>query len=151
MKQVDFCAKAKNYAGPYIGVRDVTQQVEAALVWDSAYARKKLIEILSFTGDEGRAPRQYSYSASDKVHPKMDLRAYIDQGIWLIDATYTYLCYTGDYSLLDEVCGYYNFDGFSQKDRAGQTVRFSDRKDSVLAHLIAIADLKGEMKVEIID
>ena len=140
MRQVDFCAKAKNYAGPYIGVRDVTQQVEAALVWDNAYARRKIVEILSFTGDEGRAPRQYSYSASEKVPPKMDLRAYIDQGIWLIDATYTYLCYTGDYSILDEVCGYYNFDGFSMKERAGQTVRFSDRKDSVLQHLIAIAD-----------
>lgn len=140
MKQVDFCARAKNYAGPYIGVRDVTQQVEAAIVWDSAYVRKKLIEVLSFTGDEGRAPRQYSYPASSKVPPKMDLRAYIDQGIWLIDAVYTYLAYTGDYSILDEVCGYYNFDGFSMKDRTGQTVKFSSRRDSVLEHLIAIAD-----------
>ena len=140
MRQVDFCAKAKNYAGPYIGVRDVTQQVEAAIVWDPVYARKKIIEVLSFTGDEGRAPRQYSYAASEKVPPKMDLRAYIDQGIWLIDAAYTYLCYTGDYSVLDEVCGYYNFDGFSMKERAGQTVKFSARRDSVLEHLIAIAD-----------
>ena len=140
MRQVDFCAKAKNYAGPYIGVRDVTQQLEAAIAWDSTYARKKLIEILSFTGDEGRAPRQYSYAASEKVPPKMDLRAYIDQGVWLIDAAYTYLSYTGDYSILDEVCGYYNFDGFSQKDRTGQTVKFSARRDSVLQHLLAITD-----------
>ncbi len=140
MRQVDFCAKAKNYAGPYIGVRDVTQQVEAALIWDPVYARKKIVEILSFTGDKGRAPRQYSYAASEKVPPKMDLRAYIDQGIWLIDAAYTYLSYTGDYSVLDEVCGYYNFDGFSMKERAGQVVRFSQRRDSVLEHLIAITD-----------
>lgn len=140
MRQVDFCARAKNYAGPYIGVRDVTQQVEAAIVWDPAYARKKIIEVLSFLGDEGRAPRQYSYAASEKVPPKMDLRAYIDQGIWLIDAAYTYLCYTDDYSILNEECGYYNFDGFSRKERAGQMVRFSKRRDSVLEHLIAIAD-----------
>ena len=113
MKQVDFCAKAKNYAGPYIGVRDVTQQVEAATIWDAEYARKKIIEILGFTGEEGRAPRQYSYPASEKVPPKMDLRAYIDQGVWLIDAAYTYLSYTGDYSILDEECGYFDFSGFS--------------------------------------
>ena len=140
MKQVDFCAKAKNYAGPYIGVRDVTQQLEAAIAWDPTYARKKLIEILAFTGDEGRPPRQYSYPASDEVPPKMDLRAYIDQGVWLIDAAYTYLSYTGDFSILDEECGYYNFDGLSKMDRAGQTVRFSARRDSVLQHLIAITD-----------
>jgi len=140
MKQVDFCAKAKNYAGPYIGVRDVTQQVEAATIWDAEYARKKIIEILGFTGEEGRAPRQYSYPASEKVPPKMDLRAYIDQGVWLIDAAYTYLSYTGDYSILDEECGYFDFSGFSMKDRAGQTVKFSSRRDSVLEHLIVITD-----------
>lgn len=132
MKQVEFCARAKNYAGALIGVRDVFQQVQAAIFWVPEYARKKLVEVLNFIGEDGRAPRQYSYPKTPDSLPEMDLREYIDQGLWVISTFYTYLSFTGDYSVLQEECGYYKFvDG---------KVEFSSRRDSALQHLLAITD-----------
>lgn len=130
--QTEFCARAKNYAGPFIGIRDVFQQLEAALAWIPAYCRGKIVEALGFIGEDGRAPRQYSYPPDGNTPPKMDLRAYIDQGVWIISTVYTYLCYTDDYSLLDEECGYYKF--------SGNTVSLCDKRDSVLDHLVSICD-----------
>ena len=132
VRQAEFCARAKNYAGPFIGIRDIFQQVEAAIAWIPEYCRGKIVEALNFIGDNGRAPRQYSYPANAWTPPKMDLRAFIDQGVWIISTVYTYLCYTDDYSILDEICGYYHFEG--------DTVQLCDRKDSVLDHLMSITD-----------
>ena len=131
-KQTEFCARAKNYAGPLIGVRDIFQQLEAAILWIPDYCRKKIVEALGFVGDDGRCPRQYSYPDNPAVLPEMDLREYVDQGVWVISTVYAYVSLTGDYSILNEVCGYYKF--------KGQTVDFSNRKDSVCDHLIAICD-----------
>lgn len=131
-KQVEFCARAKNYAGPLLGVRDVFQQIEASNLWIPEYCRKKIVEALAFIGDDGRAPRQYSYPDNPSVLPEMDLREYIDQGNWILTTAYRYLTLTNDYSMLDEVCGYYKFNK--------RKVEFSSRKDSVLDHLTAIAD-----------
>lgn len=131
-RQTEFCARAKNYAGPYIGIRDIFQQLEAAIMWIPEYCREKIVEALHYIGKDGRAPRQYSYPKTKEVLPAMDLRPYIDQGVWIISTVYTYLCYTGDYSILDEECGYYKFDG--------NKVAFSKQQDSVLAHLIRIAE-----------
>ena len=61
----------------------------------------------------------------------MDLRPFIDQGVWIVSTVYTYLAYTGDFSILDEVCGYYEF--------KGNEVLLNDEKDSVLDHLVRIA------------
>jgi len=132
IRQTEFCARAKNYAGPFIGIRDVFQQVEAALAWVPQYCRGKIIEALNFIGDNGRAPRQYSYPANSWTAPKMDLRAFIDQGVWIISTVYTYLCYTDDYSILNETCGYYHFEGHE--------VKLCNKRDSVLQHLLAITD-----------
>ena len=131
-RQVDFCAKAKNYAGAYIGIRDIFQQLEGALSWIPEYCRKKIVEALGYVGDDGRAPRQYSYPDAVGALPAMDLREFIDQGVWIISTVYSYLAYTSDYSILDEMCGYYHF--------VGDTVAFSERKDTVLQHLTAIVD-----------
>ena len=131
-RQTEFCARAKNYAGPFIGIRDIFQQVEAAIAWMPDYCRNKIVEALNYIGDNGRAPRQYSYPANEHTPPKMDLRQFIDQGVWIISTVYTYLAFTDDYSILNETCGYYNFDG--------NTVSFSDRKDTVLEHLISITE-----------
>ena len=105
-RQVEFCTRAKNYAGAYLGVRDVFQQIEAAIAWIPDYCRTKIIEALNFIGDNGRPPRQFSYPPNATTPPAMDLRPFIDQGVWIISTVYTYLCYTDDYSILDEVCGY---------------------------------------------
>ena len=132
LRQVEFVSRAKNYAGHLIGIRDIFQQVEAALFWIPAYARKKIIEAIGYIGDNGRAPRQYSYPRAENVLPEMDLREFIDQGVWIISTIYTYLTFTNDYSILNEECGYYKIQG--------RKVDFSDKKDSVLEHLFKIIE-----------
>ena len=132
LRQVEFVSRAKNYAGNLIGIRDIFQQVEAALTWIPEYCRKKIVEALGFIGDDGRAPRQYSYPGGEGVLPRMDLRPYIDQGVWVISTVYTYLSFTGDYSILDEMCGYYKLDGYK--------VDFSSERDTVLEHLLRITE-----------
>ena len=132
LRQVEFCARAKNYAGAYIGIRDIFQQLECALLWIPDYCKKKIVEALGYVGEDGRAPRQYSYPRAVGVPPAMDLREYIDQGVWIISTVYRYLSVTGDFSILNEECGYYRFEN--------DTVYCCDKKDSVLAHLLNIAD-----------
>lgn len=147
-RQVDFCSRSKNYAGEYIGVRDIMQQIEAAVYWDPLLVRRRIIETLNYISDDGRPPRQYSYQPSATVPPLMDLRAFIDQGVWIISTVYTYLSFTNDYSILEEICSYYSFRGLSMTT-VGVRVNFSDRKDSVLEHLLAIADfLIGHIDAE---
>ncbi len=131
-RQVEFCARAKNYAGPLIGIRDIFQQLEASLMWIPEYSRGKIVEALNYIGENGRPPRQYSYPPNAQTLPEMDLRPFIDQGVWIITTVYTYLTFTGDFSILKEECGYYKIEGNS--------VDFSDCRDSVLEHLIRIAD-----------
>ena len=131
-RQVEFCARAKNYAGPFIGIRDIFQQLEAALLWIPDYCRNKIVEALNFIGDDGRAPRQYSYPASASVVPAMDLRPYVDQGVWIISTVYNYIAYTSDKSILDVDCGYYKL--------IGNKVEFSSDRDSVLDHLVRISN-----------
>lgn len=131
-RQAEFCARAKNYAGPYIGIRDIFQQLEAALLWIPDYCREKIVEALNYIGDDGRAPRQYSYPINKAVVPAMDLRPYIDQGVWIISTVYRYLSYTDDFSILEEECGYYKFEG--------NRVEFSAQRDNVLSHLLRITD-----------
>ena len=132
LRQAEFCSRAKNYAGNFIGIRDIFQQLECALLWIPDYCKKKIVEALGYIGDDGRAPRQYSYSRSKDVPPDMDLREYIDQGVWIISTVYRYIAVTGDFSILGEECGYYKFDK--------GVVSFSDRRDTVSDHLISIAD-----------
>ncbi|MBQ4270011.1 MAG: hypothetical protein IJB97_10235 [Clostridia bacterium] len=134
-RQAEFCARAKNYAGPYIGIRDIFQQLEAALIWIPDYCRKKIVEALNYIGENGRPPRQYSYSAAKNSLPAMDMRPYVDQGVWIISTVYTYLCYTNDFSILDEECGYYKF-----PFHAIGPIDFSAERDSVLCHLLRICE-----------
>lgn len=131
-RQTEFCARAKNYAGPYIGIRDIFQQLEAAIMWIPDYCRNKIVEALNYIGENGRAPRQYSYPKNKNTLPAMDLRPFIDQGVWVISTVYKYLCYTGDFTILNEKCGYYKIEG--------NQVDFSNERDSVLDHLVRIAE-----------
>lgn len=130
-RQVEFCARAKNYAGPFIGIRDIFQQLEASLMWIPEYSRGKIVEALGYIGDDGRPPRQYSYPANEHVVPEMDLRPYVDQGVWIITTVYSYISFTGDLSILDEVCGYY---------KLSSVVEFSSERDTVLDHLVRITN-----------
>ncbi|MCH5160556.1 MAG: hypothetical protein J1G04_00845 [Clostridiales bacterium] len=127
VRQVGFCALAKNSGISLLGVRDVVQQIEAALVWRPEECRTKLIELFGFIDPSGRAPRQYSLPAKGAL-PQMDTREFIDQNVWIISAIYTYLSYTDDYSILNEVCGYYKIVGRNR-------VESVETRDTIAEHL----------------
>ncbi|MDD6095725.1 MAG: hypothetical protein PUC29_08295 [Clostridia bacterium] len=134
-KQVSFCALGKNYAGPHIGIRDVMQQLESSLIWQPKESREKIITALNFIMENGRPPRQFSLPATPDMIPDMDLRMYIDQGVWIISTVHTYLSYTGDWSILSEECSYY----VPSEDNT-YIVRKSEIRDTVLDHLLKIMD-----------
>ncbi|MCM1289905.1 MAG: hypothetical protein NC132_03630 [Corallococcus sp.] len=132
MRQTEFAALAKNSGVSLLGVRDVTQQLEAALMWNPKDSREKFCELLNFIDPCGRPPRQYSLPAKGAL-PQMDTRAFIDQGVWIISAVYNYLAFTGDYSILDEICGYYKIVGHNR-------VEHVEERNSVFEHLTRICD-----------
>lgn len=131
-KQTSFCALGKNYAGPHIGIRDVFQQLEGSLIWQPERSREKIVVALNFILEDGRPPRQFSLPAKPDDIPDMDMREYIDQGVWIISTIYTYLSFTDDWSILDELCSYY----VAHPDN--YPIAKSEIRDSVLDHLIKI-------------
>ena len=133
-KQVSLCALGKNYAGSLLGVRDVYQQLESALLWEPERARAQIVRTLDQVLSTGRAPRQISFPDREGEVPEMDLRPYIDQGLWIITTTHTYLSWTGDFSLLDEECGYYDAEA-----TYGPLTRSAERT-TVFEHLCRIGD-----------
>ncbi len=137
-KQVSFCALGKNYAGPQIGIRDVMQQLEVSLLWQPVESREKIITALQYILEDGRPPRQFSVPTNPHEFPSMDLRAFIDQGVWIISTVYTYLCFTEDWSILDEPCSYY----IASPDNT-RIVAQSEQTDTVLEHILRIADYLG--------
>ena len=127
-KQASFCALGKNYVGKYLGIRDVFQQLESALIWQPEECRKQIVKVMNYMLEDGRPPRQVAFPPSDDVLPEFDLRPFIDQGYWIISTLHTYLAYTDDYSILNEICGYY------KTEKTYGPVEFSGIKDSVLCH-----------------
>ncbi|MBQ7835832.1 MAG: hypothetical protein IJ389_01105 [Clostridia bacterium] len=138
-KQTSFCALGKNYAGPHIGIRDVFQQLEGSLIWQPEKSREKIVVALNYILEDGRPPRQFSVPADPDAIPDMDMRRYIDQGVWIISTIYTYLSYTDDWSILDELCSYYVAKEFGNSEH-NYVERKSDIVDSVLCHMIKIMD-----------
>ena len=133
-KQVSFCALGKNYAGHLLGIRDVYQQLESSMLWQPERSREQMKRTFDFMLSTGRAPRQISFPPSEDVIPELDLRPYIDQGLWIIATMHSYLCWTGDFTILDEECGYYDCEGIF-----GPVTRSADR-DTVRDHLVRICD-----------
>ena len=136
-KQVEFCATIKGYiqlsAGSLIGIRDVFQALEGYMIWQPEAARAKMLEALSFTDPSGRCPRQYALPVREGAAPAMDLRPFIDQGVWVISTIVTYLKLTGDFGFLGEVCGYYEI-----VDEKKRLVKKSEEQDTVLDHMLRI-------------
>ena len=133
-KQVSFCALGKNYAGHLLGIRDVFQQLESSMLWQPERSREQMKRTFNYILSTGRAPRQISFPPSEEVMPELDLRPYIDQGLWIIATVHSYLCWTGDRSILDEECGYYDC-----QEIFGPVSRAADR-DTVRDHLVRICD-----------
>ncbi|MGN0556320.1 MAG: GH36-type glycosyl hydrolase domain-containing protein [Acutalibacteraceae bacterium] len=134
-KQVSFCALGKNYAGAFIGIRDVMQQLESSLMWQAQRSRAKILTAMQYILEDGRPPRQFSVPDRAGEMPAMDLRKFIDQGNWIISTVYSYLAFTDDFSLLDERCGYY----IASEDNT-RIIAKSNIVDTVLDHMIRIMD-----------
>lgn len=130
--QTEYCGLAKNSGALFLGVRDVMQQIDAALMWNPKDCRKKILEVLDYIDPSGNPPRQYSIPPKGSI-PRMDLRPFIDQGVWIISTVYNYIAYTGDYSILKEKVGYY------ERQVEGGVLR-SKIVDTVLDHLIRVMD-----------
>lgn len=122
LKQVDYCASTKNSTLLMLGFRDIFQALEAAVIFDQPLARKRIIACLNYVSITGRCPRQFAWSNTEDV--LIDSREFIDQGLWVIDAVYQYLTYTGDFSLLDEECGYIEIfeNGTAKKSKESDTL-----------------------------
>lgn len=137
--QVTFCSEIKGYIQlshfSLIGIRDVFQALEAYLFYEPKKAKIKMLEALDFTSLSGQLPRQYSLPKDANSLPAMDLRPFIDQGVWVISTIMTYLRFTKDWSFLEEECGYYNFIDLHKHIAKKNTV-----KESVLMHMIRIMD-----------
>lgn len=124
--QTEYCGLCKNSGSLFLGVRDVMQQIEAALMWNPKACRKKIIKVMDFISPEGIAPRQYSLPPEGN-RPRMDLRLFIDQGVWIISTIYAYLSFTDDYSILDEKARYCI--------RRGAYGELTRKKETVLEHM----------------
>ncbi len=134
--QTSFCAHGKNYAGAYLGIRDVFQQLEGALVWQRELSREKIVYALNNILKDGRPPRMFSIPSSPDKPVPLDLEKYIDQGNWIISTVYTYLAFTDDWSILTEKCDY--LDAPDDADWA-DGVKTGERT-TVLEHLVRICD-----------
>ena len=138
-KQVEFCSLIKGYIQlsnfSLIGIRDVFQALEGLMYWQPEVAKEKMLEALDFTAPNGRCPRQYSLPTHEGESPNMDLRPFIDQGVWVISTISTYLRLTHDFDFLDEICGYYDI----VDDKSHLAVK-SDKTSSVLEHMFDIMD-----------
>lgn len=138
-RQTEFNSTGKYYAwSELLGIRDVWQQLEPTLLWKTTEFRRLALELLSFTENNGRLPRQIGPAVLN--YPmSFDLRKYIDQGVWLLTTLNLYLKYTGDKELFNEVCGYYEY----PKGKVyiiDKGAYKSSEKDSVAEHLIRILD-----------
>ena len=134
-RQTSFCALGKNYAGLYLGFRDVFQQLEGLLMWQREKARERMVYAMNFILSSGRPPRMFSFPKEGQVDIPVDLERYIDQGCWIISTYYTYLAYTGDYSILDEEANYIEAPDIDWCD-----ARFTGKRTTVLEHLVRITD-----------
>lgn len=134
-KQISFCALGKNYFGPMIGIRDVMQQLESSLIWQPKESRRQFITALNYILEDGRPPRQFSVPDDQNQMPSLDLRKYIDQGVWIITTLHTYLSYTDDWSILEEKCSYY-----IANEENTCVIAKSETVDTVLDHVIRIMD-----------
>ena len=103
-------------------------------MWDPAASRAQIVKVMNYILDDGRAPRQISFPTQEKPIPEMDLRPYIDQGPWIIETIYSYLAFTGDYSILDEECTYYH------AEETFGPLSLSEIKSSILCHMVDIVN-----------
>ena len=118
-----------------MGFRDVFQQLTAATIWNKDDVRKQIVRCLNYLMINGRAPRQFSFPPTENDLARFDIRQYIDQGLWVVETLHKYISRTGDWSILDEQCSYYEI-----IDEKKGLYKKSDVTDSVLVHILRITD-----------
>lgn len=135
LHQVDYGALAKNSSVSLLGVRDVAQMLEGALLFDASACRSKILEVLSFETEEGRFPRQYSLPKADE-DPLSDNRNFIDQGQWMISLLHSYLAVSDDLSLFKEETGFYAIQGFNHLHKSAFRSNIYDHLKRALSYLL---------------
>ena len=131
---VNFCANNHDWTGDNQGTRDVYQQLEAYIPYDPVGARENIILYFNYFFDNGRTPRAFCMPKTPWSDVVYDPDEYVDQGLWVISCVYNYLCFTDDYSILDELCTYYTI---SDDEKSGTR---STEKFTILDHLLRIMD-----------
>jgi cellobiose phosphorylase len=139
LRQVSYGALAKNSSVSLLGVRDVAQMIEGALMNDPISCRKKILEVLLFEGENGRFTRQYSLPKANE-DPLCDTRAFIDQGQWVISLLHSYLAFTGDTSILEEQVGFYNIVSANRVHRSALVSSVYDHLLRALHYLLNYRD-----------
>jgi cellobiose phosphorylase len=139
LRQVSYGALAKNSSVSLLGVRDVAQMLEGALMNDPVSCRKKILEVLLFEGENGRFTRQYSLPKANE-DPLCDTRAFIDQGQWVISLLHSYLAFTGDVSILKEQVGFYNIVSSNRVHRSALLSSVYDHLLRALHYLLGYRD-----------
>ncbi len=144
-RQVEFCSLIKGYVqlspNSLIGVRDVFQALNGLMFWRPEATREKMLEALEYTNVDGRCFRQYSLPSSTGEMGRMDLRPFIDQGVWIVSAVLRYLKLSGDFDFLRVPAGYHEI-----VDESRSVVRRVEQKDDVLTHLFKILDYMLEQR-----
>lgn len=131
---VTFISENHDYGGRMQGIRDVYQQLEIYLLWNPERARANIVRYFNYFYDSGRISRSIGLESTDWMAPSFVRDEYIDQGLWVIACVYTYLCYTNDYSILDEMCTSYHI------NEAETQWTCCEEKTSVLEHMLRIMD-----------
>ena len=98
------------------GVRDASNDFQGFLAYDIEQCKEIIENIFSKQRSDGWYPRQVPFGGSDKF----DLRQFVDSACFFTEFVYDYLAYSGDYSILENVYGYYD----------------SELVESGLAHLV---------------
>ncbi|MBR0295280.1 MAG: hypothetical protein IJQ67_05205 [Bacilli bacterium] len=137
--QVDYCSKAKNSSLMLLGVRDISQMIEASLIWNKELAREKIKYILDYIDMNGRASRQFSPS-NEQGLSKLDTREFIDQGQWIISLVYKYLCYTGDVKILKEKCSFCHIFGEQKGYKYEERTSVYDHLKRIINYLVSHID-----------
>ena len=138
-EQVRYGALAKDSSGSLLGVRDVAQMIEGALIYDPIHCRAKIKELFDFEYQNGRFPRQYSLPSGNE-DPRIDDRAFIDQGQWVISMLYSYLSFTGDASILEEEETFYLPIGGNKAHKTEETSTLYDHLKRATSYLLSNLD-----------
>jgi len=131
--QMDWvCSLDRGWPTGMRGSRDSANDFTAMVPLAPAWSRDILLTLFSCQRSDGWFPRQYSAAGRKGKH---DLRGHVDAGCWIIELLYTYLCYTKDWSLLDESLPWLDSDeNATVLDHALGAIEFYLRDENIGVH-----------------